>query len=103
MAIPSSVVRMSTSCPSAPVCGYEAPLESMMQALNDYLRRHRRAALLFSGGLDSTVATAHAASTGHLALALTIDYDQRAAQREKESSAAFEASAARRLVVQLKE
>ncbi|MFH2001518.1 MAG: 7-cyano-7-deazaguanine synthase QueC [Planctomycetota bacterium] len=44
---------------------------------------------LLSGGLDSMVAATHAARHGGLALALTIDYDQRAAQREREASAAI--------------
>ena len=33
----------------------------MIKPLNNYLRRHRRAALLFSGGLDSSLLLAAAA------------------------------------------
>ncbi len=45
------------------------------------------AVALLSGGLDSTVALALAKERGPIALALTIDYGQRAAAREVERSA----------------
>ena len=44
---------------------------------------------LLSGGLDSTVAAAHAARHGGLAMALTLDYGQRASRREIEASASI--------------
>ncbi|MBL8841399.1 MAG: 7-cyano-7-deazaguanine synthase QueC [Planctomycetes bacterium] len=47
------------------------------------------AVALLSGGLDSTVALALAQERGPIALALTIDYGQRAAAREIERSAAL--------------
>ena len=48
-----------------------------------------RAIALHSGGLDSCVAVAMAMQTCDCALALTFDYGQRAAAREKEAAAAF--------------
>lgn len=47
--------------------------------------------VLLSGGLDSTVAAAHAARHEGLALALTMDYGQRARTREIQASAAVAA------------
>jgi 7-cyano-7-deazaguanine synthase len=47
------------------------------------------AVALLSGGLDSLVAAAHAAQHGGLILALTLDYGQRAAEREKAAAAAI--------------
>ena len=47
---------------------------------------------LLSGGLDSTVAAAHAARHGGLQVALTLDYGQRASMREIEASASIAAS-----------
>jgi 7-cyano-7-deazaguanine synthase len=49
------------------------------------------ALVLLSGGLDSTVAAAHAVRHGGLSLALTFDYGQRARAREIEASAAIAA------------
>ncbi len=49
------------------------------------------AVVLLSGGLDSTVAAAHAAAHGGLALALTVDYNQQAGEREIEASASVAA------------
>lgn len=43
--------------------------------------------VLLSGGLDSTVAAAWAARHGGLDLALTVDYGQRCAAREREAAA----------------
>ncbi len=48
-----------------------------------------RAIALHSGGLDSCVAVALAMQSCDVALALTFDYGQRAAAREKEAAAAF--------------
>ncbi|MFA4973107.1 MAG: 7-cyano-7-deazaguanine synthase QueC [bacterium] len=48
-----------------------------------------RAIALHSGGLDSSVAVALAMRSCDIALALTFDYGQRAAAREKEAAAAF--------------
>lgn len=42
---------------------------------------------ILSGGLDSTVSLAAAARAMHVVLALTFDYGQRAARREREASA----------------
>lgn len=55
---------------------------------------------LLSGGLDSLVASAHAARYGGLALAVTFDYGQRAAKKELSASAAIAAAlgAAHRVV-----
>jgi 7-cyano-7-deazaguanine synthase len=49
------------------------------------------AVALLSGGLDSTVAATHAARRGGLALALTLDYGQRAVKREIAASASITA------------
>jgi 7-cyano-7-deazaguanine synthase len=45
------------------------------------------AVVLLSGGLDSTVSLARAARKMNVVLALTFDYGQRAARREREASA----------------
>ncbi|MEW6742856.1 MAG: 7-cyano-7-deazaguanine synthase QueC [Planctomycetota bacterium] len=47
---------------------------------------------LLSGGLDSTVAATLAARDGSLLLAITADYGQRAAERERKAAAAVAAS-----------
>ena len=46
---------------------------------------------LLSGGLDSLVASAHAARHGGLALAITYDYGQRASAREREAASTIAA------------
>ncbi|MHC4507323.1 MAG: 7-cyano-7-deazaguanine synthase, partial [Planctomycetota bacterium] len=61
-------------------------------------RRSNKAVALLSGGLDSVVATAAAARSGGVVLALTFDYGQRSRKRE----AAAARSVARALGVKWK-